>query len=181
YEIGDPRAYLLPDVTADFSEARLTQAGPDRVRVEGAKGRSPSGRLKISATYSEGWRAGQVFGFEGRAARAKAQAFADAALARTRAALGNQPDFAEVSIQIHGGDGLSGECTLALAARHDDPEPVGVFLRETIGLALATPPGLTLFGAGGRPRPSPVVRLFSFLADATEVPVTLSLDGVPVP
>ncbi|MEM1313409.1 MAG: acyclic terpene utilization AtuA family protein [Pseudomonadota bacterium] len=181
YEIGDPRAYLLPDVAADFSNVRLTRIAPDRVRVEGAQGRAPSGKLKVSATYADGWRAGQVLGFEGRAARAKARAFAEAAFARTRAALGNAPDFAETSVEILGGDGPSGECTLKLAARHDDPKPVGLFLRETIGLALATPPGLTLFGAGGRPKPSPVVRLFSFLAETADVPVKITLDGAEIP
>jgi len=177
YEIGDPRAYLLPDVAADFSEVRLTPAGENRVRVEGAKGRAPSGRLKVSATFADGWRAGQVLGFEGRAAREKAQAFADAAFARSRAALGQAPDFTETSVEILGDDGPSGHCTLKLAARHADAKPVGAFLRETIGLALATPPGLTLFGAGGRPKPSPVIRLFSFLIDAAEAPVRITLDG----
>ena len=42
--------------------------------------------------------------------------------------------------------------------------------------------GLTGF-AGGRPEPQPVIRLFSFLADKSGIPVSISFDGkeTPVP
>src|SRR6185369_4018638 len=55
YEVGDPSAYLTPDVTADFTGVRLAEDGPDRVRVEGARGRPATDSYKVSIAYRDGY------------------------------------------------------------------------------------------------------------------------------
>lgn len=187
YEIGDPRAYLLPDVTCDFCEVTLEQDGENRVRVAGARGRPPSGDYKVSATYADGFRAGQLVSFNGFEARDKAHAFADAVFARARKVLRamNAPDYDETSVELSGGptSDMPGyeEITLKIAARHRDARAVGLFLKELIGLALATPAGMSMFVGGGRPKPSPVVRLFSFLTPKASVPVAIDMGEGAVP
>ncbi len=185
YEIGDPRAYLLPDVACDFSRVTLTQAGPDRVQVSGAAGRPAPDSYKVSATYADGWRAGTVMFFYGEEADRKARAFAEQAILRARRKLRalNAPDFTETLVEVIGDESHYGaarrqegarEVAVKIAAKHADERAAGLLLREITGLGLTTPPGLCGF-AGGRARPSPVVRLFSFLIDKGEVPVHLSV------
>ncbi|MGO4841304.1 acyclic terpene utilization AtuA family protein, partial [Rhizobiaceae sp. 2RAB30] len=85
YEVGDPTRYVLPDVTADFSEVRIEEAGPDRVRVTGALGQPPPAAYKVSATHVDGWRAFGTLSVIGIDADRKAQRTAEAILERTRA------------------------------------------------------------------------------------------------
>src|SRR5215831_8010069 len=77
YEMGDPRAYITPDVVADFGSIRLEQAGRDRVRVWDVKGRPAPSMLKVSASYFDGWKASGTLILSGPEAAAKARAFAD--------------------------------------------------------------------------------------------------------
>ncbi|RZL92584.1 MAG: DUF1446 domain-containing protein [Variovorax sp.] len=191
YEIGDPRAYLLPDVCCDFSEVSLAQDGPDRVRVAGARGGPAPSTLKASATYADGWRLMGTLMIGGPAAARKAQRVGESILARCRRltlarGLG---DFDETSLEVLGAESTYGphartkesrEVILKLAARHANRAALDLLAREIAPSATSMAQGITGF-AGGRPTPSPVVRLFSLQIDRREVDVRVSLDGKALP
>ncbi|WP_435660248.1 acyclic terpene utilization AtuA family protein [Leisingera caerulea] len=183
YETGDPQAYVLPDAVCDFSAVTVTETGPDRVRVAGARGRGVPDAYKTCITWQDGFRSGHYFTFYGLDAEAKARAFAKAALARSRDLLQavKLPDFSDVSIELIGSESQFGglrqseparEVAAKIAVRHSDARGVGVFLKEAVGLGLSAPPGLSGF-AGARPKPSPVLALFSCLLPKAQVPVAV--------
>ena len=187
YEIGDPCAYVLPDVVCDFSAVRMEQVGENRVRVSNARGRGAPATYKVSATFADGFRGGETWTVYGRDAELKARKIADNALARARKTLRllGLADFAETSVEIIGAEAHYGasrrafaarEVNFKVAARHESAAGIGVLFKEFVGTALAAPPGLTGF-AGGRPRPSPVVRLFSLLLPKTEVEILVDVEG----
>ena len=184
YEIGDPASYILPDVVCDFTQINLEQVADNRVRVSGARGRGVPSTYKTSMTWADGWRAGTTFWCIGRRAADKARIFAEEALVRTRSkirAMGGQ-DFDDVAIDIIGEEsfwgahtsagGSSREVALKVACRHQDARAVGLLLRELSGVALGAPAGMAFF-AGARPKPSPVIRLFSVLVDKSVLDLKL--------
>ena len=69
---------------------------------------------------------------------------------------------------------------LKLAARHANRAALDLLAREIAPSATSMAQGITGF-AGGRPSPSPVVRLFSLRIDRREVDVRVSLDGKALP
>ena len=55
YELHDPRAYVTPDVVADFSRVHVRELASDRVVVEGADGRARTTTLKVALGYADGF------------------------------------------------------------------------------------------------------------------------------
>ena len=187
YEIGDPQAYLLPDVACDFSAVELSQEAVDRVGIRGARGHGAPEGYKVSATYADGFRAGQIWTMYGRDADIKAEKLAQSVFARAGKVLrqAGLPDFTETSYEVIGSESHYGparqvgnvrEVDVKIAARHPSPKGIGVLLKEMVGMALTAPPGLTGF-AGARPKPSPVVRLFSMIVPKDELDISVELEG----
>jgi CheY-like chemotaxis protein len=197
YEIGDPASYVLPDVVADFSGVTLDLIDPDRVLVKGATGRGPTAHYKVSATWQDGYRATATVSIVGPDAVAKAMKTAQALIARGRLIFAEQglPDFTETHIEPLGGEAAYGplsrgqasrEIVLRIVMSHPDLRALDLVAREVGSLGLGTAPGVTgIFG--GRPKPSPVVRLYTFFLDKAAMPaptVTIGEDApfdTPVP
>lgn len=190
YEIGDPQAYILPDVVCDFSTARLEQVGENRVRVSGAIGRAAPDTYKVSATYADEFRGGTYLTFYGIDADRKARALGEAVFTAARNTFKTHglPDFSETSIELIGAESQFGrfreiegsrEVAMKIAAKHPVMAGIGILLKEAVGLGLATPPGLSGF-AGSRASPSPVVRLFSCTVPKAEVPVRIAIGDTVV-
>lgn len=189
YEIGDPRAYILPDVVCDFTAVTLTQAGADRVEVRGARGRPPTDHAKVSVTYADGFRAMSLFMIGGIDAGAKAHRVGAAMLARLRRKFVERgwPDFTETSIEAIGAEDTYGsrarpsarEVMLKVGVRHPMKDALELFSREVAPMALMSAPAITGF-TGGRPKVQPVVRLFSCLVPKSQLEVSIDMGAQKV-
>lgn len=180
YEVGDPAAYILPDVIADFSAVTAVQEGPDRVLVRGARGRPPTGHYKVSATWQDGYRAVATVAIVGPDAALKAERMAEAWIARARATFRARgwPDFTATRVEAVGAEAAYGpasrtratrEVMLRLVVNHPDARALDAFAREIGMIGLGFSPGTTGF-PGGRPKPAPVVRLFTCFVPKPLIP-----------
>ena len=187
YEIGHPQAYLLPDVSCDFSQVKLQQVGEHRVAVTGAIGRAPTQQYKVSATYPDGYRVLVSFLIAGREAPAKAQAIADAILTKCERvlALRSVPPFQEKSVEILGIESTYGanarplesrEVVVKIAVKHMFKEACMFFASEIAQASTGMAPALAGI-VGGRPKASPVIKLFSFLIDKSKINVEIDING----
>lgn len=187
YEIGDPRAYLLPDVVCDFTQVQLAQAGDNRVAVRGARGLPPTGQYKVSATYPDGFRCTASCLIAGIDAVKKAERVSQAIIAKTEEILMERGwgPYREVSVELLGSEATYGphgrrsdnrEIVVKLAVRHSRKEALVLFSREIAQAATGMAPGLTGI-VGGRPTVYPVIRLFSFLIDKDACELAVEIDG----
>ncbi|HEX8492682.1 MAG TPA: acyclic terpene utilization AtuA family protein [Pyrinomonadaceae bacterium] len=176
YEMGDPHEYITPDCVADFTTIHLEDAGPDRVRVYGIKGRPATEFLKVSISYSAGYKAVGTLVYSWPDAYAKAQA-ADKILRARLERLGLR--FEQILTEFVGANATHGhlagepssdlaEVQLRVGVRSDDKKAVERFTKEIAPLILTGPPGVTGF-AGGRPKVEEIVAYWPALIPKNEI------------
>ena len=189
YEIGNPAAYILPDVVCDFRNVKITEIEENKVLVKGAKGLPPTPFYKVSATYSEGYRLSAVMVLGGYNAVKKAKIASKAIFDKTRNIFKKMKwnDFTGTAETILGTESIYGgnaepslkekprEVALRLMATHEKKEALSLFSREMAQAATGTVPGIMNF-LGGRPSVSPDIRLFSFFIDKKSIEHFFSVD-----
>jgi len=175
YELGDPKRYLTPDCTADFTTVHLEDTAPNRVRVSGIKGGPRPPTLKLSISYTDGWKAIGTLVYSWPQALPKARA-ADRIVRQRLETLGLHYD--EIYTEFFGVNACNGpaappnpdppEVQLRIGVRGKNRKAVDRFTRELIPLVLNGPPGATGFGEG-RPPVREIVAYWSALIPREEI------------
>jgi hypothetical protein len=167
YEIGDPRAYVTPDVVADFTSIRLRDLGGDRVQLDQIRGRPAPPQLKVSIAYLAGWRNELTLVFVWPHAEERARRAADLVLERCRH-LGLVIDGHHVDVL--GASPEASEVVLRLAIKSRDRKSAERFGAEAAPLITAGLPGACGAGARGRPSASPIVDFWPALVAKGSIP-----------
>ncbi len=148
YEIEDPARYLQPDVVADFSQVRVQEQGPDRVRVSGAGGSARPALLKATLGYRDGWIGEGQISYAGPGARERGALAQQVLMHRLRVrgldAMERRSELIGVNA-MHGphlgGDRTAYEVRLRLAVRCATREQAELVGQEVEALYLNGPAG----------------------------------------
>jgi hypothetical protein len=181
YEVGDPAAYLTPDVVADFTTVTLREVGRDVVQVEGARGKPATDSYKVSCAYRDGWTASGTLLIFGQNAPNKARRCGEMVLERLRRA-GVELQHSNIET-IGAGACVPGvvshevrppEVLLRITVRDPRREAVERFTKELAPLVTSGPPGVTGYTTG-RPQVREVFAYWPALIAKGAVPPGVQL------
>lgn len=157
YEVHDPARYITPDCVLNMTGIDLDDAGPDRVRVSGARAAPRTPTLKVVVGYRDGYIGEGQVGYAGIGAAERARLAAEVIRARLKAE-GHHYD--ELRVDLIGMTSLHGpragqpdpyEVRLRIAGRTRDRAAAQAVGFETRAMHVNGPAG----GGGGS---NPVVR-----------------------
>lgn len=184
YEMHDPSTYLAPDVVLDVTGVAVEEAGPDRVRVGGARGKPAPETLKATVCIDGGVLGEAEISYAGPNAAARARLAAETVAERMRRrapGLRFRTDtIGVVSVLgddggrfVHGCNAAPEDVRLRFAAQSPDAAAVELLLDEVEALYCAGPAG----GAGVRRRVLPRLSSASCLVERSFVRPTVTMLG----
>ncbi|CCK29325.1 hypothetical protein BN159_4946 [Streptomyces davaonensis JCM 4913] len=156
YETGGAR-YAGPDVTARLDSVRLTEDGPDRVRIDGVRGEAPPPTLKVGVNRLGGFRNEVAFVLTGLDIEAKAELVRAQMTDALALAKSSPADVRWELVRTDRPDAPTEELAsalLRLVVRDPDQGAVGRALSgAAIELALASYPGFHVLAPPGKGAP----------------------------
>lgn len=187
YEVGDPQAYMVPDVVCDFTRLKLEQVGENRVKVTNCIGYPATGQYKVSMTYKNGYRCIAFMPVLGRQAAQKAERQMEAIVTRVEEMLRDRQmgPFKAKRLESIGAEASYGansrardvrEVMSKLAVEHDSEDALKVFVREWDAPATSMSVGTTCW-FGARAQITPVMQVFSFTVPTGDVPARVEMNN----
>jgi hypothetical protein len=181
YEVHDPANYLTPDVNVDISEATITQAGDNRVKIDHIKGKNRPEKLKCNIGYHAGYKVATMLSFAWPDAYEKAQ-YAAEILMKKMKKKGLKAE--DINISYIGLNALHmgianmnpelvkemNEVVLRIAIRTLTKDEAYKLIPEVSPLQLNGPPGASFFG--GRAKVQEVIGLWPTLIPRDAVNLT---------
>jgi hypothetical protein len=177
YEVFDPAAYVTPDVTADFSQVRLSPSG-DGVAVSGALGYPAPDQLKVSVGYHDGFIGEAEISYGGPGALSRARLAADVVRLRLEE---DGVDVDDLAMSLIGVDSLyqaslteaePGEVRFRVAGRTKSESDAIEIGREVEALYATGPYG----GGGVRRWVQEVISIGTVFVPRTDVAPAVALD-----
>ncbi len=177
YEMGRPDEYISPDVIADFSSIHLEKTGENRIRISGTKGYAPTEFLKISISYSGGYKASGTIIIAGDDIQKKAETF--------ESILWNKlnMEFEEKKSDLLFGtvhNNIYKEGYLRFSVFDTDKKKIEKFSKTISALILSGPAGVAV--TGGRPKVQEVLGYWPALLSKKLITAnTIILSGKDIP
>lgn len=194
HEVFDPKTFLSPDVTVDWTSIVLEDLGGDRVRLSGMRGAPPPSTLRVSLTYRDGWKAILMWPYAWPDARLKGEA-AIRKIEHTVARLGLRLEATRADIfgtgAIHGrrlaslrapAAGAAGDAAVAeptevivrFAARGPYRDDIERLAAQQAPMSKG-PPGLAGHLAGGKGQVAPIYSHWATLVPASAVSARIQI------
>ena len=174
YEIHDPRAYITPDVIANFTTLTLSNDGLDRVRVSSVTGHPKTDTLKVNIGRFEGYTRELIFTLGWPKVRRKAQQLEGMVREAWKGLPIERCEFDYLSVNsLYNSIGTLDDDPLELAVRVTafarDPSVLKQAVRRMMALGLSGPAGMSVSGQTVGAEPRPVLGLWPALISREKV------------